>query len=496
MKQNERKIVTKKSLDRRRYFIIFASFTAALLVVVAIFQLVINKKRADWLAGDLGTSRDQMFPLVFETGRGLFFAENETDVRQIDDAAVQPVYDASLGRVYYIFPDSPALYEYNANSNTRVKLCENVAEYFLFKERTMIPFVDNGGSLRIYDYNKKTTALIAENALVLAVGKSFLAYGMPADDADILYLLNYNGESVEIGSFDSALPVYIWQEDRAVSYYNENGLNVTAVNNMRKGTGACFGEAEVIINRAVYEGNGECTAETFDGCVAVSHILTSGGELIYVKTGLSGSIKTESVSENVTEVLGANPDSGIAVYIKAGIIHYCVKAKESALFEAAPEAEYNFVPANNCLYMLEEDGTLSAVIINSGNATKTVLDYNCGSVRLSPGKSLVFAESADGKTVKTFLKTVQTDYFPADEVHCYGKSDSNYIMLRNGSVDLAESGEYRRVASDCELVAFEKNLNRILYRKDGKLYLYSEGNVTELYNAEDYAVAVKIVTEE
>jgi len=517
MKNSKYKIISNKSIQRQKFFIAFACFLFALLVVVAIFYLATKKNEIKWLEGNSGLAREKLFPLVYISDNDIYVLEENGKISEIDNDTINQIYDTTLDRVYYVYNGTNELYEYFIGSGKRVKLCSYVKKFYLFEERTIIPFVTPGGEINVYSYKSDSSFKIRNSSSKLpeeyqepVVGKDLLVYFDNFDsetNTATLMCLGSDGSNYPIDEkvmVDSN--IVILKDDAGVSYYTEEGLVITSLPNLVSET---FPNSyEISSTYRVLATKKNYVPKPFDSCFNMKYVVTTGdaeySSLSYFSI-TKKKINVSVLSSNVSEVIGYSEDAEMLLYTSVdedGIgVYLSTNGGEPKLITTCEkDTSFNFDPDAYKLYMISKDGTVSLLDVNERVKKQFVVAEKATSVFSYYGKKFAIATNeAENQETLIFSQYLQVQTYK-NEKRLYGALDDTYLLKRTYednsgmSLDLVEGDKYTRICGDVEdTIVFDKKLENIVYQSKGVLYLYSNGVSTKLTELTDVFEPVYMV---
>lgn len=488
----------------KKYMITFVSFLIAAAVIIAVFSLVTGSRSSDWLSDNNGAARESMFPFVYVSAGSLYVMNDSLVISEIDDHADHAVHDATLARVYYT--RNGDLYEYDIAKNTRMKLCGGVSSYYLFKERKSIVYTDENGGLYLYRYNKKDSVTLRaadqngdlQERQNLFTGDAHVMYFDAADPASgtaSLYAADLSGKTWCISENASLLrSAYFWENDRFVSYYEEDRLVVA---NIKGDVQFALENAQTVKQSVVSYAIMPCTAtEGYSDARNIRYILSdidasgSSGDLRYVRIS-GGKARCVTVDTGVNGIAGCSEDDELVVYTKeSGDELYVYKTqkggKPAFVTSCTKGSSLYFDAASLCLYVREPDLRMIRVEVGDKNAKPQTVAYNAGAAYSYPGKPFVVIHGADETVKSIVLRNGRVESYSVKEERLFGKYDNKYLMCRsleNGgfSLDYVSGESLTRISGDiARNIIFDKNIEHVIYLTDGEMYIWRDGVSTLL----------------
>lgn len=525
MENADYKIVSNKTIQRRKYFITFASFFAALAVVIAIFSLTVGRKTDDWIDGKAGYARSSVFPFVFTADDSLYLLDSSLTLHDVDNNVKSVTFDPQLGKVYYIYTPTGELFEYSVKDGTRLKLCGEVESYVLFKERTFIPYMTPDGAVKVYSYNSKSSSEIRQ-PVKLSGGSSKYGFDplMPlAGTGEIVFFDNFNesagtaslkiwrtGGSVTRVSESAvfAKGAVIWKDDAAVSFYEDSGLTVYSKYGKTYEAGENWSEV-----RALY------TEENIYGVDFVKEYGINEGlrficgdsenhpglkRLLSLRPLISG-IDTTEIFDGFSDIIGYSGESETVLFTTKdsdGVTVYSSQKgrKTRQITKCDLNDKLFFCASSNLLYVTSSDGVVSAIDIFDKSATKYVVGANAEEIIPYLRKPFVILKNTSPGEDTFVISYNLQEKFPSGETRLYGKSDSEYLMLRETdggfvSLDLVSGDSIKRISNVCgrASVVFDKGVDNVVFWNGQELCVFSDGKITKIPGFESEIVPAEVI---
>ncbi len=525
MENADYKIVSNKTIQRRKYFITFASFFAALAVVIAIFSLTVGRKTDDWIDGKAGYARSSVFPFVFTENDSLYLLDSSLTVHDVDNNVKNVAFDPQLGKVYYIYTPTEELFEYSVKDGTRLKLCGDVASYILFKERTFIPYVTPDGAIKVYSFNSKASTELRQavssggddsqngfNPLLPVAGTGEIVFFdnfNRAEGTASLKLWRTGGSVTRISeSVLYAKGVVIWKDDAAVSFYESTGLTVYS----KYGKTFSAGESWTEVRPLYKEENvyGVDFVKEYGDNEGLRFIYGDSEKHPGLKTLLSlrpliSGIDTTEIFDGLSDIIGYSEESETVIFTTedgGGVNVYCSqKGRKTKLITKCDVNDKLFYCASSdLLFVTSSDSVVSAIDIFDKSASKYVVGSNAESIIPYLRKPYVILKDKNGSENTIVLSYNLQEEFPVEETRLYGKSDSVYLMMRETgtefvSLDLVSGDSIKRIANSCgsASVVFDKTVENVIFWNGSELCVYSNGKITKIPGFENEIVPAEVI---
>lgn len=527
MEKKDYKIISNRSIMRKRMFLTILSFLLAVMFVFAIFYLLFGRKSESWLDGTSGMARTSVYPFVFSSGNDIYTVDENLVVRDIDNNTRDAIYDNIFGKVYYIYKTTQEFFEYDIKDDSRTLLCSNVSSFKLFKERTVIPYVGTDGSLGLYSFNSKSTSLLRQpidpdiygklpsSATNFVIGESSILYfdnfDISKQTADLkIRLSGGDVKKVDEGVLYTKIPV-IFVGESGFSYYKESGLCFST----KKGKPYnVSGSASLV--QTTYLGYADLMSNPpsdFLGTQNVKYYTVKktdeNGLIDIYEIKWNGSqIDSSLVCSNAYSVVNFDNVYSLLVYsVKQGdMLHiYTVTPGKNAklIAETSPDSRLYFDAAGSLLYIMPGDDTVLTVDVF--NLTKKTFEMDTKIGLISPvfGKPFSVIYSNDFATKTIVLKQSHTESYPSTEHRLYGKSDTVYLKLRDiegrsvMSLDLVNGTTVKRITNSCDssCIVYDKDLTNFIYYDKGTLYAVKNGTRTAIADFSDVVRPINVLTE-
>ncbi|MBE7065584.1 MAG: hypothetical protein E7384_07245 [Ruminococcaceae bacterium] len=469
-------------------------------VILAVVSLIPSRLKDTWLNTDNGTARSVMYPFVYTADNSLYVLDENQNSTVVDDTVTSCIHDVKFNHIYYLRDGK--LYEYDIDTNRRIALSDGVAKFKLFRERTSILCTNNANDLYLYSYKNKGSLKLNKTSLQNLGTDTFYKLG----NEYFLFLDNYNfekntatlvcsdlkGNLKKIAdSIDASKAFHISDNDEFISYYKENKMYVTEVNGK---VVKIFDNAKVVVQNILPVITEPCTkTEFYSDSVSFMYLMTdissdgSSGTLTYFTKK-----ETKVVDKNVRSIIHFSDNEKFILYTKDepnGFVslYKCQKSgKPSKIITCMGNSTFFFNESSTFLYIQSAEGFLRRVNVFDKGYKVTDVSEGSGVLFDYAGKSFVGYHNLDGDFQYLILDTNSIEKFSVNEIRYYGKLTNRYLLTReNGqgkfSLDYSVDGRLTRIADGIDKnIYFDKEFNNIIYSKEGKMFVWSDGNVSEV----------------
>jgi len=471
-------------------------------VLLAVISLIPGKFKDKWLNTDNGTARSTMFPFVYTSDNALYVLNENLENTAVDDSVSSCIHDVNFNNVYYLRENK--LFEYDIDTNKRINLSDGVVTFRLFADRTSILCTNNVNDIYLYLYKDKGSVKLNKNSLQNLNNESIFKVG----NEYFLFLDNYDFDkntaslmrSDLAGSLkclatdiDASKAFYISDDDSFVSYYKGENLMIADIDGKVAGT---YKNAKPIVQNTQPFLTEPCTKVNYysDG-VAFMYFLTdisengSSGDLVYFTDDGS-----EIVDSGIRSVVHFCDEDKLILYTKDesnGFVSLYKSQKggiPSKIITCSSNNSFFFNESSTFLYIQSAEGFLRRINVYDKGYKVTDVSEGTGVLFDYAGKSFVGYHNLDADTQYLILDTNTIEKFSMNEIRYYGKYTNKYLLCREYSqgkftLDYTVDGYSTRIASDIDNnIYFDKEFDYVIFSKDGKMYVWSDGITTELSN--------------
>ena len=464
-------------------------FTAVIIAMISIWPT-----QAPQL-GDVsknGVARSFLFPLVYTDGdNSLYVLRENKKITAIDDSVSYSVHDFRKEKVYYL--RDHVLYEYNISGDSRKILAAGfVSSFKVLEDRSSILYTTLDGTLYLYDCPKKTSKPIGKNSdsdlsVLSKAGKSHFLYisGMEkGNTAADLYCADNDGEvrliSHGVTADSETARFSVSSDDRYITFEKENVLHITDFN----GRELASSENSVLLEERLPQvvlDSGTRLSYCNEG-TPVKYILQKREKCDALLYFTGRGLKT--LSEEVLSILCYSESSGRIFFTvpsgeSAQRVDVMMSVNGSAPVKAATaSADSVFVWNDDSgrLYFL--DGTvLYRVQVFDDFKTREIATGVYG-LRAYLGKPFVVYTDVQGNDYYV-LSEGDVEQVGVKTDRLYGLDSSKYLLAsgysgNKMSLDYVDGESMRRINSNVTAVlAFDKNIENVLYLAGGKMLLKS-----------------------
>ena len=506
--------------NAKKYFVTFVCALLAAVLVIAVFALVTNRNSDEWLSGDNGAARENMFPFVFTSGGALYVLGDDLNVNAVDDGVTNAVHDAEMDRVYYT--RNGDLYEYRIEKNTRELLCGGVESFTLFKERRSVVFKGIDGGVYVYKYNenaaKKLCGILNEEATSdsgYTPGESHVAYLAEYNKENgtaklfVSDLLGYNeciAEGVSVGG-----GIYIWQDDAVISYYKDGKLILSSLEgDIYRSMDNAYVVTSSVKNVAVEP----CTnVGNYGGAKKICYVLSdikedgSSGVLNHVKVK-RGKMTVETVAKTVNNIVEFSSDDGVIVYTvpeegENTAVYLSRNGGEAKLLSLCEKgSELFFDTDGHHLFIKRTNKKLSFIDANDKKLREHLISEDAGTVYMYVDKPYTVFHNAEETMHSIILNNNVIESFSKGEARLYGTYDDEYLMCRSleggaFSLDYVKDGALTRISGNtARNIVFDGAIENVIYLSDGEMYIWQGENSVSLGEYPSGYEAVAVVAAE
>lgn len=484
-------VVQNRMKDIKKYWITFVVALFVALVVVAVFSLLLNSRRTNWITKDSGVGRENIFPYVFTCDDGLFVLVDENTVLPVDTETSCELYDAEFKKIYYV--ENNTLFEYDLSKKYRKVLCDDVIDFRIFPERTAILCTGTKNELKLYYCETKKSEVLCNKPFTnpedTVQGKNTFTFKVKNGDNCELCYCNLEGKQTVLSqNLEETSPVFIFDNDRLVVYETKNGVEIY---NVKADSSAVLENSKLVYSKI--KANADyfedfVTVKQFDECKNIKYVITDItddgiGNLSYIKLE-NRKVTVQKVASGVAPkyIVNYDEEDDIVVFAKASEIYYSIGgAKPKLITKVSNAAKVYFDASANNLFVSENDSVYYINVFDKNFSKIDVFKGNAIRFDSYPNKD-VCAIISDNNDVYYVLSGNRVEKNDFGEMRLYGNSDAKYFQLRlaeDGStraIDFVDANKYVRISSNAKYnVVFDKKLENILYESDGELVLNKSG---------------------
>lgn len=459
-------------------------FLIVLLFAVGIAVLVTRNNTGKTFANSDGISSAEVFPFVYtDANNVLKVANSEGKVTSVDNNVSDTIFDKDKDNIYYI--KDKALYRYDIKNNSRKILVGNkVTGYKILNDRSALIYSSSFGDLHIYNLINSEDDTFTEEGqnvdidMLVKTGRSgFLYFDSVSKNEGTGTLYSRTGggktykiaENVALGSAD------ISKRDKFISYVSDGTLYISDF----EGKAITNTENAAVLTdiqqpTAVEEIKNE---SKFSEEIEFTFLVQGNKILFFNEEGYS------TVCNNVNSVISYTGNNNRLIYTvkndddSLDVFMVLRDRKPEKITSVPAGTEFVWSESTTKLYCLH-NRELSEADVGENNKI-TALSTGVSSVSIYPGKPFV-----------VYSDTLKNDYYiiPGSQVakvasgaeRLYASSDQNFLLVNSykaggnkyNDLDFVKGDSMQKISSNIErVVAFDNDLNCILYMENGELLL-------------------------